>query len=78
MEHCPIDNIDMTVLLGNCLENAITSCDDIKGDIKTEKFIRLNIKTINSTLAILMENSCNKVLDVYKRQRLKINGEGVK
>lgn len=62
MEHCPIDNIDMTVLLGNCLENAITSCDDIKDDIKTEKFIRLNIKTINSTLAILMENSCNKVL----------------
>lgn len=58
MEHCPIDNIDMTVLLGNCLENAITSCDNIK----TEKFIRLNIKTINSTLAILMENSCNKIL----------------
>lgn len=58
MEHCPIDNVDMTVLLGNCLENAIASCDNIKN----KKFIRLNIKTVNSTLAILMENSCNEIL----------------
>ena len=45
---CPIDSVDMTVLLGNCLENAVLSC------LRSEepRLIRLNMRIVNPTLAI--------------------------
>lgn len=57
IDRCPIDSADMTVLLGNCLENAIASC--LRS--QAPRLIRLNIRIVNSTLAILMENSCDAV-----------------
>ena len=48
---------DMTVLLGNCLENAVLSCRQLPG----ERVIRLKIGQVNSTLAILLENSCGHI-----------------
>ena len=64
---CPIDSVDMTVLLGNCLENAVLSC------LRSEEpcLIRLNMRIVNSTLAILMENTCSAVSfsrSVYQRE----------
>ena len=64
---CPIDSVDMTVLLGNCLENAVLSC------LRSEepRLIRLNMRIVNSTLAILMENTCSAVSfsrSVYQRE----------
>ena len=54
---CPIDSTDMTVLLGNCLENAILAC--LRS--KEPRLIRLNMRIVNSTLAILLENTCSAV-----------------
>ena len=64
---CPIDSVDMTVLLGNCLENAVLSC------LRSEepRLIRLNMRIVKSTLAILMENTCSAVSfsrSVYQRE----------
>ena len=54
---CPIDAADMTVLLGNCLDNAVNSCREVAG----KRVIRLKLRQVNSTIAILMENSCGRV-----------------
>lgn len=63
-----IEDADMTVILGNCLENAIRACKEQKGPV----FIRLKMGVVNSTLAILLENSSPEV--VYRRSKKGSNG----
>ena len=57
LDRCPIDSMDMTVLLGNCLENAVASCLRAPAP----RLIRLRVRIVNSTLAILLENTCDSV-----------------
>lgn len=52
-----IGDADMTVILGNCLENAIRACKEQNGPA----FIRLKMGVVNSTLAILLENASPEV-----------------
>ena len=53
---CPVSGADITVLLGNLLENAVEAC---KRDRGKEKFIKLRVKQRGqSMLLILMDNTC--------------------
>lgn len=63
-----IEDADMTVILGNCLENAIRACKEQKAPA----FIRLKMGVVNSTLAILLENTSPEV--AYQRLEKGNNG----
>ncbi|MCD8130252.1 MAG: GHKL domain-containing protein [Lachnospiraceae bacterium] len=52
-----IQSMDLTVLLGNILENAIYACQRVK----TEPQIDVRIGIIGDSLMILVRNSCGKV-----------------
>lgn len=53
---CPVSDTDMTVLLGNLLENAVEAC---KRDTADTKFIKLRVKQKGeSMLLIMVDNSC--------------------
>ena len=56
-----LDSLDMVVLLGNSLENAIEACDSAGAK---SPFIRISITTANEILLILIENSCH--MDIEK------------
>lgn len=50
-----ISPADLSAVLGNLLDNAIEACETIKGCIR--KFVKLNIKTINSMIVISVVNT---------------------
>ena len=53
---CPVASTDMTVLLGNLLENAVEAC---RRDSSRSKWIKLRIKQEGSSaLLILIDNTC--------------------
>lgn len=55
-DDCPISSTDITVLLGNLLENAVEAC---RRETSVEKWIKLRIKPEGSAaLIILCDNSC--------------------
>lgn len=55
-DNCSVTSTDITVLLGNLLENAAEAC---MRDTGKQKFIKLRIKQRNkSTLLILVDNTC--------------------
>ncbi len=56
-EDIGINPLDLCVVLGNCLENAIEACDKLGGDNK--KYISSTSKIINSHLALKIINSFN-------------------
>lgn len=58
IEKSSIEATDMTVLLGNCLENALESCKRIK---REKPYITLKMKQVNHALIIQMENTCESV-----------------
>ncbi|MCD7883140.1 MAG: GHKL domain-containing protein [Lachnospiraceae bacterium] len=49
--------VDLTVLLGNIMENAIQACGQIRG----ERWITVEISVINQSMAIQVINPCEKV-----------------
>ena len=51
------DIMDMTVLLGNFMENAIESCEQSNNP---ECFINITMKKVNVSLLIQVENSCDQ------------------
>lgn len=53
-----IDVLDMAVILGNLLENAIHSCEKTGTD---QSFIYMKIGTVGTFLAIQIDNSCSSV-----------------
>ena len=55
-EHYPFDMMDLTVLLGNALENALEACSQCSSD--TKSFIRIQMGQRKQTLLIKIENSC--------------------
>ncbi len=54
LEECWVEPTDMTVMLGNLLENAIHAAEQTEG----ERFLRLYMGIVNNTLALVLENSC--------------------
>lgn len=55
-ESIAIDNIDLTCVLGNALENALEGCLRLPGD--AEKEIILTMKYFDNRLRIQVENTC--------------------
>lgn len=49
-----ISAVDITVMLGNTLENALRACEKVSG----KKFLDVNIGLVGGTLAIVVTNSC--------------------
>lgn len=55
-DNCPVLVTDMTVLLGNLLENAVEACKREEGE---QKFIKLRMKPQGRTaLLLLVDNTC--------------------
>ena len=55
-KNCPVSSTDITVLLGNLLENAVEAC---RREMDDRMVIKLRIKQRgNSTLLILADNTC--------------------
>lgn len=55
-ENYDFDIMDLTVLLGNLMENAIESCEQLN---RKNTFISITMKKINVSLLIQVENSCD-------------------
>lgn len=76
-DDCSINETDMTVLLGNILENAVEAClrlDD------TDKFIKLRIQRHGAReLLVLADNSCTSAIRFHEGRPLseKRNGMGI-
>lgn len=56
-DNLPIKQSDLTVLLGNALENAIQSCKESSD----KKWIAVNLGKIGGSFAISIENACEKI-----------------
>lgn len=54
-KHCPVTDTDITVLLGNLLENAVEAC---AREPLEKPSIRLRIRTQYQNLFILVDNTC--------------------
>lgn len=67
---CKIEVVDMTMIIGNCLENAIHACRELEG----KRFIRLKIGMVNSTIAMVMENSSTGQKVKMKKGKEEANG----
>lgn len=61
-----IDNIDLCIIIGNALDNAIEAC--LKIDSNTEKEIVLKIRQMNNILAVEMTNPTSENIE-------KVNGK---
>lgn len=72
---CPVRDMDISVLLGNLLENAVDACRREPGN---GKFIKLRIKQKGaSTLLILVDNTCVSVVSFKDGTPLSSKREGV-
>jgi signal transduction histidine kinase len=70
-----IDNIDLTTIFANLLENAIEACMNIKGD----KTIMVQVGSFNNLIVINIKNTirqCNKEISVNMKSSKK-NHEGI-
>lgn len=56
-EDINIDNLDLTVAIGNCVENAIEACNKMSNDCK--KYINIKAEIRELQLVIKIENSFN-------------------
>lgn len=73
-EDCPVSATDITVLLGNLLENAVEACRNEAGP----KNIRLRIKQKGSTmLLVLVDNTCTMPVRLQDDTPLSSKREGV-
>lgn len=74
----PMSDLDLCIILGNTLENAIEACSRMTS---TERFIYLNIKVIGNMLVIAIDNSYNEILKTtahsFVSQKREGNTEGV-
>lgn len=71
-----IDQVDLTVLFSNILENAFNACQKVVGQ---KPFIDLRVGPVGSSLVIIMKNSTTLItekdtLTTAELQRLKENG----
>ena len=74
-ENINIDNIDLSIVIGNCIENAIEACNNIID--KSKKYININAEIKGFQLIVKIKNSFNgqviKDDNVIKTSK---NGEG--
>lgn len=71
---CPVSGTDITVLLGNLLENAAEAC---KRETADRKFIKLRIKLRGqSTLLVLVDNTCVSAVSLEGETPLSSKREG--
>ena len=54
-QHTNIGSVDLVVILGNLLDNALEAVDGTEGNLR---FINLTIRRINEMLIIKLENGC--------------------
>lgn len=59
LEQVVLDDLDLCIILGNTIENAIEACQRMKNG---DKFIELNIKRIGNMLVITLDNSYDGVV----------------
>lgn len=75
----PIPDLDLCILFGNCMENAIEACRFIKDGNK--RFINVDCKIQNASLMIIMDNSFDGFINKVNNQlktRKKFGGIGLK
>lgn len=53
-----VDVVDLTVLVGNLLENAVMGCLSL--DQKEERRLEISVRKADATLLLLVKNSCGK------------------
>lgn len=73
-----MDNLDLSIVIGNCVENAIEACNNIVD--KRRKFIKLKVEIIGYQLVIKITNSFNgqiKKEDNIIKTNKTGNGHGV-
>ena len=76
-----IDDVDLCILVGNALDNAIEACENISDGEK--KYIKLKIAQIDDNLLIELTNSCilensnNSVLPTTKKDKA-LHGFGMR
>lgn len=63
-----VSPVDLTVMLGNTLENALRACEGVSG----KKFLDVNIGLVGGTLAIVVTNSC---AGVHPSGKYKLSGD---
>jgi sensor histidine kinase regulating citrate/malate metabolism len=51
-----VDEIDLCVLIGNAIDNALEACSQIENE--EERYINIKIFPFNNCLSLLFENSC--------------------
>lgn len=59
-EFLPINQVDLCVLLGNLIDNAIEACEKIEGEQR--KFLRIYLCVMKSQLYISVSNATNEVV----------------
>lgn len=73
--NCLVSDIDITVLLGNLLENAVEAC---KRELSDQTFIKLRMKQRGqATLFILIDNTCRTPISFEKGTPLSSKREGM-
>ena len=59
-----IDSIDLNVIFGNCLENAIDACLKLTGE--KQKYLNIKAAIVNNYFVIDMSNSFNGFIDAQE------------
>jgi sensor histidine kinase regulating citrate/malate metabolism len=73
-EAMEIDNLDMSIVIGNCVENALEACNNIVGE--NRKYIYMEAKIKGLQLIIFIKNSFNgKVIKEGNSIKTSKNGE---
>lgn len=79
-KHLTVSDIDLCVLIGNLIDNAVEACQKITDD--SPKFIRLYIRILKKQLYISVSNSTNEVIrkfdDEYITTKRGNHGHGLK
>jgi len=75
----PIPDLDLCILFGNCMENAVEACGYVKD--MSQRFINVDGKIQNGVLVIIMDNSFDGFINKVNNQlksRKKFGGIGLK
>lgn len=74
--HLPVPNVDLCLVLGNVLENALEACLAMDAHKKAERFMRLKIRPMHNQLLISLENSYSGELKMHKNAYLSTKHQG--
>lgn len=57
---CPVRDLDLCIILGNILDNALEACQRMQGEEKKAPFIRLHMAMVKRCLLLEVKNSASK------------------